>query len=330
MKLRLLLCVAVLAAMFTVQGAFAAADVCVAVPVGATTPYSATIGVASNFFEPAKIMLNNFQNDPTGTGTTFLLCHNSTTALEANISNYAMLFAADDSAYDYSAFAEGTTYEAFDYARGVPVIFAPKTASGTMSTPAGLISGLTATELSNSSTNNGPGGWSGYSVAGTSSTGLIGTAASVAIAGPDAPYGQAAYKILNNMMATSLPGTLPTTPTSWIFTPLPDNISLTFNAVTTNSVDVNGDGINENTSSVQAGFVGMSQICTPGPLANYVYVAFTNDEYTLAQSAAITSAVPSTALTTVESLYTFIKTKMNDLTPTGWNAFLAANCYQNP
>jgi hypothetical protein len=314
--------------MFTVQGAFAAADVCVAVPVGATTPYSAIIGVASNFFEPAKVMLNNFQNTAAGTGKTFLLCHNSTATLEANIGNYDMLFAADDSAAtnpNYSTSDED--YEPFTYARGVPVIFAPKTASGPMSTPAGLISGLTATELSNSSTNNGPGGWSGYSVAGTSSTGLIGTAASVAIAGTGAPYGQAAYKILNNMMATSLPGTFPS-PTNWIFTPLPDNISLTFNAVTTNSVDVNGDGTNEDTSSVQAGFVGMSQICTPGPLANYVYVAFTNNAYTLAQTVAITPAATGTALTTVEGLYNFIQTAMGP--GGGWSSFLTSNCYQNP
>jgi hypothetical protein len=328
MKLRLLLCVAVLAAMFTVQGAFAAADVCVAVPLGATAPYSAIIGVASNFFEPAKVMLNNFQNTAAGTGTTFLLCHNSTTTLEQNIGNYDMLFAADDSAYNYSAFAEGTAYEAFDYARGVPVLFAPySTSASGISNVGQLINGLSASAIA-ATIAAGPSTTPSISTYNLAS-GLTNAIGRVAVANTGAPYGQATYKILNDMMATSLPGTFPS-PTNWVFTPMPDNISLTFNAVTTNSVDVNGDGTNEDTSSVRAGFVGKSQICTPGPLSNYVYVEFTNLRYTLVQSAAITSAATGTALTAVEGLYTFIKTKMSDLTATGWNAFLAANCYQTP
>jgi hypothetical protein len=322
-KIILFLCMAVMV-MFAVDS-FAAPTVC------DTTTYTKGAGpytqlktaAAANFHQSAIDMAQNFVADNnTPNNIEVIICANSTEILESEITSnsYDVLFAADGSASTYSVYDKAPNYDAdylaFSYARGIPVIFALKTASGSMSTPAGLISGLTPAEVASSSTSKGTGSWTGYSIA----SGLLNAASSVTVADDGAPYGRAAHDILNDMMGTSLPGTLPTTPTSWVSSHLWSNIALTKQAVLT-SPTVNDGGTDYPTSSIQAGFVGKSQLCDTG-LSNYVYVGFVSTDYTLNQTMGLTSTNA-----VGQDLYRYIKARISD---TSWATFLTNHCYYVP
>jgi hypothetical protein len=300
-----ILLVAALVVLLTATGGFAAATICdPTVTYGNGTPTSFKPAVAENYVETAYAMLEKFADD-TSSSIAVTLCHNSTSALEADITNgviYDMLFAADGSAGSYGA-------NAFTYARGIPVFFAR---NSSILTVGGLIDGLGAV-ASNTSASISASNLSSYDINAT----LQGITDAVAVAGSGAPYGVKGQAIVNSLeQEDSATVNLPTIIPTWIDSPLFDNIALTFSAVDPDS----------GTPTSLAGFVSKGQIChgiapsytsTP-PL--YTYVAFTNSTYTLNQTASIPNAN-----TVATALRNYIVTG-----GTTWASFLAAHCYNAP
>ena len=304
MRIRVLLSLSVLAVLFTATVSFGqVADVCTINPltspdVDSTHPATkfAIIGVASNFWgphpelpnppiptSPALSMVNNFLTNTTApvTSTAITICHNATSTLKANYNKYDFLFLADGTAGSVGSFP-------FSYARGVPVVFGYdkdiSDVSQLIIAPGG-ISGPSA-EISGLISNS-------YSVAGNTQY--------LALADPSlAPYGLATQKILTPM-STGYP---PLTAYPTLF----PNIGLTFEKVGTNP----GQGY------VTSGFVSKGQICT---LQNIVtFVEFTNNEYTLDQTASVIHTSNLTAM----GMYSWIQIQR---TGPYWNAFLAGFCY---
>ncbi|MDR1728680.1 MAG: hypothetical protein LBT74_12280 [Acidobacteriota bacterium] len=264
---------------------------------------TATIGVASNFYYPALKFVSDYLSTVDDTAIT--VCHNATATLLANIGNYNMFFAADDSA---------TTFDGwFDYAHGIPVLFAPyNAAAGGIANVGGLISGW-ATPTDTAATIESS-VLSGYDIAASLK---ISASRDVAVAFPTlAPYGEAAEDILT-AMGNAVNFNVQASPTpDWIYAPLSDNIAQTFNIVA------------GGTTTAKAGFISKAQICAgiapniPSPnTPDYVYVAFTGEDYLREQTAALTP----TSNATSASLNVFIQKKINN---GSWGTFLADNCYQ--
>jgi hypothetical protein len=302
-KIKFLFVMAILAMMFTAVSGFGQVpDVCTDTPltspdVDSTHPATnfATIGVASNFWgpqpestspviadSPALSMVDNFLNSGSVTLTAVTVCHNATTTLEDNASNYDSLFVADNTAGSVGSYP-------ITYARGVPAIFgyrkdvtdasqlilAPTPVSGNAAT----ISGLTSKD---------------YSVPSI-------TAQWLALADPYyAPYGEAAEDILTPMSTGYLPPAA--------YTPLFSTIGKTFDAV----------GKTYGTSYIKSGFVSMGQLCTLKD--SITYVEFTNNAYTLIQTASVVDTTNTTAM----ALYNWIQAQKLAGT---WNPFLVSFCY---
>ena len=318
----------------------AAPTVCVPHPKG--TPAATTaIAVASNFFEPAKEMLDFWQPN----NTLVWLCHNSTVHLINEINDgidlplgpsgpfpdgdpgkprYGMFFAADDKADQFEIH--------FDYALGIPVVF------GFITTPTDrdpllppvvnfvtkvndLITG-TATPHADAATieESGKIDMAPYSISPI--------AVYTALADPTvAPYGAAAEDILTDM------GYLYPPPQA--FPQLFANIALTFETVGTDATPTGSHAA----LSVRSGFVSEAQICRyikePGTFGSVAYVEFINDEYTLLQTAALLPApdldpdphpVPDPD-PVAQGLYDNIQDAMEI---GDWADFLYRNCYLNP
>lgn len=336
-KLAALFAAAVLAVVLTASFGFSISANCYTLSTSDTTPSTATnratIGVASNFwgphpdastFAPADIQyspaLSLVQAFLVGkTSTSITVCHDATETLEADLSSYSMIFGADTSMVTggYSVASPAP----FVYAKGIPVFFGVY-ASGTMDNVNDLIS---SPALS-------PGPYAATVASGTAlnsyviNTNLTSVADSVSIADTPAPYGDQAHLIVNAMAGTALPGTVPT----WVFDPLWPNIGQTFQSVISNSVNA------VNTTSVKAGFVAKSQICsgiapqsTVTPPA-YVYVQFNG--YTLEQAVGITTtaaSAPNNGLAVATSLRTYIQNRMLPTVNT-WGTFLNGFCYTAP
>jgi ABC-type molybdate transport system substrate-binding protein len=295
MKMRLFLCVAVLAVLFTVSSVFAADTVCT---TPATTP-TTTIAVASNFFGPAQTMATNFQN--ANPGQVVKVCHNATSDLETEILNnpgrYGMFFSADEIDSAFLEELDDSDYEPFLYAHGIPVYFGyvsspPSTSKTKLITNVGsLITGLGSGNYYEVSETEGALADLEYTVA---SPGAVAVANSTT-----APYGTMANAIFSEFE------TYPST------TPQFDNISLTFNAVgNTQSL-----GTPPVSYDVYSGVVSRAQICNIKPYI--AYVEFTG--YALDQR-----AIQLTD--TADSLYTYIQGQMSGAS-SPWNTFLTQNCY---
>ena len=266
--------------------------------VGANTIF---VAVAANFYGPAQDFIEDFVDQ--APNTSVIVCSNSTGQFRPEVENgaYDVFFAADETARNqFDGIVAG--YPAFSYAQGVPVFVADRTRSG-ISDASGLIEVVSGSPLSGATATITADAYdlaSDYNVA----TSLTGATASVGLADSSAPYGQMAHAILNEMESENLPTTLPI----WVRDPLFNNIGNTFN------------GLSEPGTTVQAVFVGKSQIC--GNIADYTYVEFTNDSFTLDQTVAVTSN-KSVAL----DLYDYI---IEEVDNGGWSTFLAANCYKLP
>lgn len=270
--------------------------------------YHLVVGVASNFFGPSQDMIDNFIASTYYTsGTSIQICHDSTTVLKAESSNYDVLFLADGTA--------GTVGSAaFSYAKGLPVYFAK---NGVVTDASALITKKAGSSVT-------PPSGLDYTISGDvlSSYSIVQNATqSVAVADLVAPYGIAARDILNSMLA----GTgfsLTNNPPPWVHTPLFSNIALTFKAVVPDTTP-------DPYPNIQAGFVSKAQICA-GIAPNvytpaYVYVEFTNPLYTLNQTAAIIDDENDAAW----ALYNFIQNQMEG-NGTAWKNFLATHCYGQP
>ena len=280
-----------------------AAMVCTTVGEGAD---EATIAVAANFTEPLKDLIAACQS--TGnpcSDTKYTVCADATAnlkaAIDSNYSAYGYFFAADTTAKVYNTHSgAGTAYE---YAKGIPVFFGSHNTS-TMPDVSKLITHDPA--LSGYATDITTSSLSGYT---------INTADSkyIAVAGTAAPYGKMSHTIINAMMSTSLPGTIPT---DYVHSPLYDNIGLTFNSVT--------DGTNK------SGWVSKAQICSglSGSPPNYVYVGFTHADYTLHQWAIQLNT--GTGYEAATALHDYINTTLACPSGTGWTNFLSTHCYGAP
>jgi hypothetical protein len=256
------------------------------------------------------------------TALSIRVCHDSTTALEADLSSYSMIFGADRSMIDGvgGVYYSVTTPAPFVYAKGVPVLIGNSTItdiSGLITAP----SGVTWSGTSGTINLNNANGISGYSI----NANLTNGTGEVSVASSAAPYGRAGQAILHDMdginfnPASSIP--------SWIYQlnanhDLWPNIAQTLDSV--NNANVVIGGTTYSTTSVLAGFVAKSQICTS---TRPVYVQFTNPTYTLDQAVGITTTASGAGLTAATGLYNYIKTQM--LGP-AWGTFLNGFCYIQP
>ena len=293
-----------------------ASTVC-AEPIG-TGVNKARIAVASNFYYPAQSLVKDwFQASSLGTGTSVIVCHNSTGNLRTEINGgykgYTMLFTADETAQNFNT----ADVEAFVYAKGVPVLAAKKEV---ISSVTELVTGVTAGDVA--TIDAAPAALSAsYQI-------ITATAEKVSIADPGgAPYGVAAQLIFNNMMSVNIPSTMP----SWVFTGgnvaangLWNNIDNTYSAVINNSVTVSGTAYP--TSDVKSGLLGKSQIC--GEIApnaatpSWVYVEFTHPDFIRNQKAILLDSENTAA------------SKLNDyiqgaMVNGDWGDFLFDNCYMD-
>jgi len=278
------------------------------------------IAVASNFREPADDLIKNwFLPSTYGANTAVQICTGSTgnfnNDFNANgFGDYKMFFAANTTAGNYEG-DTGTT--SFVYSEGVPVLAAKKTDIPSVT---GLITGKgVSVPEGNVYTVTEP-------LAALSANYEVNTASAqmVSVADSSAPYGVAARDILNNMMGTSLHGTVP----SWVFSGgnqtngLWNNIDQTFWAVRDNSVTAGGTTYD--TTDVKSGMIAKSSICSEiAPNVtnpSWVYVEFTNPGITLTQKAILLDPANATA----SKLNDYIQ---NAMTTGKWAEFLDKNCY---
>jgi len=188
---------------------------------------------------------------------------------------------------------------AYSYARGIPVFFA---LSANIDNVNKLITGATSSTIAAADLTS-------YSVNTTYVT-------SVALANSTAPYGVAAYAILNDLLPIygstnpvyNLPdGTRP----GWVHFPYYSDIGVTMTNVT------NGNNI--------SGFVGKSQICgTNGQVpSTYTYIQFTDPTWTLDQKAILLDNTNSAA----NGLDSYISGMISGGT---WNSWVQGKCYFSP
>ena len=300
----MLLCVTALVMLFITASSFAV-PVTVCTPYAGTGPITLRLAVAANFAVPAETMVNNFLASDPSYPTTYnvWICPNSTGVLVADIDNnpryFDMFFAANEAAHNLPR----VRYTAFTYAKGIPIIFGYTPRIGIdnpVNNANALIHGLppaTDFEMLPYST------LSSYSINTT-------TAKAVAIADPlVAPYGQAAELI---MAALGHPSPRPVT-------------LATLNTVTEVQTYVGTDTTISGTPfSIISGFASKAQFCASGyidPITDVptgiAYVAFTNDVYTLDQT-----AVQLTR--DANDLRAYIRTAMGT---NAWNTFLTSKCY---
>jgi len=291
---------------FTTSGTWAASTVCTTKTNGTGTS-TTRIAVASNFYGPAQELVTAFQGTTAGANTAITICQNSTAHLLNEINNgielpssafptdpgfprYGLFMAANSSAP--TSLQTSTGNIAYTYAYGIPVFFALQS---TISSVSGLITGATSSTISDPLSDLS----ALYSV-NTSS------AQYVAVASSAAPYGVAAHSILNNMMGTALPNTVP----SWVYSTLFSNIDLTYSSV------ING--------TTKSGFVSKAQICDQinGTSPAVTYVEFTNSDIVLDQKAILLKS--STTDPVAAALNSYIQGRMTAGT---WNSFLTSNCY---
>jgi len=286
-------------------------------PIGTGTD-RARIAVASNFYAPAQNLVRDwFQASQThGAGTSVIVCHDSTGNLRAEINGgylgYAMLFTADETAQNYDS--AGST--SFVYAKGVPLLAAKK---NVISSVGGLVTHAPALTGDVYSITESPATLSANYQINTAS------AEKVSVADPgQAPYGVAAQLILNSMMGANIPAVLP----DWVFSGgnvangLWNNIDRTFAAIEQNSITISGTV--HDTTSVNSGIIGKSQICNEiapnAAVPAWVYVEFTHPDFIRNQKAILLDTENSAA----SKLNGYIQYAMG----TGdWGNFLSGNCY---
>jgi molybdate transport system substrate-binding protein len=260
----------------------------------------AIIAVAANFVEPVKELVVACQTDNYCPNTKYTICADATkklqAAIDANYSAYGYFFAADTTAQVYSTHAGAGT--AYQYVKGIPVFFAYYTDLVGVNN---LVTGLPSTDRA-------------YNYSNTVSTAYpINTydAQMIAVAGTAAPYGVAAHTLINGMMGTSLPGTIP----GYVVNPLYGTVTNVFDAVTTDAA--------------KSGFLSKSQICSPSggvDTDTYVYVEFTHNDYTLQQY-----AIPlDTANSAVTALHSYVMTTLAYPAGSGWVNFATNHCYGPP
>jgi molybdate transport system substrate-binding protein len=302
-------------ALKTIFGLAASAFISIASPVSAQTTnctvvpssatYDATIAVASNFYGPAQDLITSFTGTgKPGAGKHIRICQNATAVLNTEIrtgtSGYSLFLAANTTT---PVGLQGTPYVqsgamAKLYANGIPVLFA---LYATVNDVSILMPSLAS------------GTWGSISYPNLSSDPLDTSAsATVAVADPNAaPYGDAAFKIMNSMGLLLYPP---------IHTPLPGflsslygNIDLTFQSVVSSP---------NNTS----GFVSKAQICTGigGSTPTYIYVQFTNVAYMLAQSGILIASGNSTQDGIGSDIFNYM---LSNSSPTFWPDFLNDHCY---
>lgn len=269
------------------------------------------VAVAANFVAAATQLIYNCQDTGTcGTNTKYTICSDSTGNLMGNeladdydggFQEFGYFFAADESAQTYnSGGIYAGTGTAYVYATGIPVFIAM---SSTYNNVSYLLTGQSGGSLTIPDED-------------LSSLAINTTDASkVAVANSSAPYGLAAYDIINSIEGFTSPQ-LPNFTPDWLH--YCGNIGDTFNHVT------NGwDG-------VKSGFVAKSQICnsTSGQPYNdtYIWVEFTNDAYLLTQKAIKLNS--STAATALDN---YIITTLGATTSgSGWRNFIKKWCYKWP
>lgn len=265
-----------------------------------------TIAVDSNFASAVKDLVTNCQISGNCDDTRFTICSGTTASLVAvldadytnnnEFATYGYFFAGDTTAQAYNGYTGAGT--AYQYAKGIPVFAAKYNPSG-LHAVGHLINGQSNANRSANITTS----VSGYT---------INTADSQYIAVTDStvPYGAKAHTLINTMMGTSLPGTIP----SYVHSPLYGNIGLAYNSVI------------DNTN--KSGFVAKSQLCSISGGVNtneYVYVEFTNPMYTVNQYAIkLNSSAAATALDN------YIKTTLGCPSGNDWTTFLTDHCYGAP
>ncbi|OPX93239.1 MAG: hypothetical protein A4E58_03108 [Syntrophorhabdus sp. PtaB.Bin006] len=269
--------------------------------------YVTTLAVAANFVPAATDLVTNCQTSGNCNNTTYTVCSDSTGNLMTELNNdyspdnafttYGYFFAADATSAEYYNGHTGTG-TAYSYAKGVPVFFAEYNAGG-IHAVGHLLNSQSDEDRS-------------LNIATTASGYTINTADSkyIAVANTTAPYGVKSHTIINTMMGTSLPGTIPT---AYITSPLYGNIGAVFNAVTN---DTN-----------KSGFGAKSQICSGsgGVNTTYVYVEFTNGDYILNQKAIKLNS--STAATRLDD---YINTTLGCPSGASWQTFVTNHCYKVP
>jgi molybdate transport system substrate-binding protein len=280
--------------------------------VGSSGSPVAKVAVASNFFAPMIDLLGLYTAANSNKVT---VCHDSTGVLDAairggNPDNYSLFLAADTTRPHNLV---GTSYVqtgAIDhlYAKGIPVLFALKTTFSSVSSLVSTQSGYAA-DINSSPPD-----------ALTPPT----SPNKLAVADPDkAPYGDAAFKIMDSMGVLSSAYSNPKSPPieTWMHTPLYGNIDDTFQSVAGTS-PVN-----------QSGFVSKSQVCggiypTQNP-PTYVYVSFSDSSFLLDQSGILIKSNNGTD-TAGAAIFSYMLSLSGGSPPWAtWNDFLTAHCY-NP
>jgi len=289
----LIFCMTALVMLFTTAGGFAQLPSYCSLYANGSGTLPLAIGVAANFDEASQQMVDNFlASNPAGNGAVYI-CPNSTGVLAADIAD--ALNASQAPPFDMFFAADMPSAWNFSVPSGAAFRYAYGTPvifgyQSNVGNVTGLISGGS---LSGNTDSIDPVS-NTYSIA----SGAI----SVGIADPNnAPYGAAAQSILTAMgytIGTNItPVELPT-------------VTAVKNAVASTYAP----------SAVNSGFVAKSQVCNDPTVS---YVEFTGLGYRLDQW-----AVQLTS--NADNLAAYIDDAMNDLSPTGWNAFLAANCYIAP
>jgi ABC-type molybdate transport system substrate-binding protein len=319
MKVKLFMCMAVLAMLFTAASSFATVTCDYTATKGANPSASSlTIAAAANFYKPVIDLVgtaspaSGFLGQASVNNITVCIVKGATAdlraAIIANPTDYDFFFAANNTATNLPS--PTFTYSPFLYANGVPVLFGfvsapapathPATVTNFITNVGDLITGIGSTDHVT------------VSKSGAALTALNyqidANAQNVATANPStAPYGLAACKVLGDMgyySSTACPPFPAGTP-AWVDASYTD-IDNAYQAV--------GVG------SVTSGFVSRTQICQNIADSDVAYIDFSG--YALAQNAVQITAEG-------DDLYDYIQDQMDTIsgTSTLWNVFLNSNCY---
>lgn len=276
--------------------------------VGTTGSIAGKVAVASNFFAP---MIELMQLYTAANSNKITVCHASTGVLKTEITNpsdpsnpnpnhYSLFLAADETADSLAGSGfEQTGATSTLFAHGIPVLVSLYSTVNDVHTLIPNLSTANHASLSGVLTST-----NALSIANSQNIAVADPGTAMAV---NAPYGVAAYLIMNDMGLWSTMSS----PPSGVHTPLYSNITLTFDSVT--------DGTNK------SGFVSKSQICEGiAPIHAsppvYTYIEFTNAKYVRVQKGIAIKSGDGTD-STGAGIFNYMLSDPN------WNDFLEDHCY---